>query len=120
MHEHELVPSEYACACVQSHSVQKRDSSRMNIDAAFIPCVRGPHTLACSFLAVASFWRCPAYPEHPWDQAELALCRLRSNEAFHRRADRCLRDWIPFPFSRERALQSASSPYQADSTIEKP
>jgi len=48
----------------------------------------------------ASFWRYPAYPEHPWDQAELARYRLRSNEVFHRRADRCRRDLVPCLVSR--------------------
>ena len=63
--------------------------------------VQGPDILACSFLAVASFWRCPAYPERPWDGAEFAPYRLRSDEVFHPRADRSLRDLIPFPFPVE-------------------
>jgi hypothetical protein len=120
MNERIAMPRVNARACTWSHrstlrvrsepfSSEAKDSYRTNIDVAFTPCVRGPHTLACSFLAVASFWRCPAYPERPGDQAELALYRLRSNEAFHRRADRCLRDLMPFPFSRERTLQSAWS-----------
>ena len=93
---------------------------RTSIDVAFIPCVRGPHILACSFPAVASFWRCPAYQEHPWDQAEPAPYRLRSNEAFRRRADRCLRDLMSCPFSREQTPQSACSYQQADSALETP
>lgn len=63
---------------------------------------RGPDILAYFFLAVASFWRCPACPERPSDQAELARYRPRSDEAFHRRAGRRLRDLMPFPFSHER------------------
>jgi hypothetical protein len=76
--------------------------------------VRGRDISACSFLAEASFLRCPAYLGLPSGQVGLALCHPRSSGALHHRVVRCLHDLAPNLASIIALLRSTSPPLELD------